>query len=124
MFANYNNRFLKVTVPQFSDNIYYGHFRMTRDSMDRLIQFSKTHSNIPYNWGGGESVMSLQEMIHIAVWFLANQYVMREVSVKFSRTISSVRRAIDRVTSMLEKITPIYQVASSSGRYRCCSCVF
>ncbi len=37
MFVKFNYRFLKVTIPQFSDNIYYGHFRMTRDSMDRLV---------------------------------------------------------------------------------------
>lgn len=53
--------------------------------------------------GGGEPVMSMYEMVHITVWYLANQCVMREISVKFGRTISSVWRAVDRVTSILEE---------------------
>jgi len=70
--------------------------------MQNLINYCEQHTSVR-NYGGGEPTMSMYEMVHITVWYLANQSVMREISNTFGRTISSVWTAIDRVTSILEK---------------------
>lgn len=70
--------------------------------MRKLVYFCEERYSPFYDWGGEEPVMLMYEMVHIAVWYLANECVLREIALKFDRTISSVWRAIKRVISILE----------------------
>lgn len=75
---------------------------MTRATMLQLVAFCEEKQS-DRNWGGDPVPMSMYEMVHICVWYLANNCVMREMSVLFGRCIASIWRAIDRVTGILEK---------------------
>ncbi len=89
-------------MPQYTDDVFRGHFRMSRETMQRLVTFCEEKAP-DRNWGGNETPMSMEEMVHVTVWYLANQSVIREIALLFGRSIASIWRAIDRVTSILEK---------------------
>lgn len=89
-----------MIVPQQTEQVYMGHFRMSRQGMLRLDAYCEEKSQ-HFAWGG-EEPMSMYEMVHITIWFLANKCFLRLIGDKFDRTVSSIWRAIDRVTTILE----------------------
>lgn len=88
-----------------SDEDFRRHFRMVPATFLRLVEYCEAryrpapedHEN------GGREPMSVLEMVFITLWYLANQCVLREISVRFNRTISAVWQAIDRITGLLEE---------------------
>lgn len=93
-----NYRFVINVIPQLTDGDFFHHFRMRRNSFSTLVEFCEENITTPVAGN-----MSVEEMAYITLWYLANQSCMREISLMFNRTISSVWRAIGRITFILGK---------------------
>ena len=67
-------------MPQFTDLAYRGHFRIARETMQRLVTFCEEKTS-DRNCGGNETTMSMDEMVHVIMWYLANESVLREIDL-------------------------------------------
>ena len=68
--------------------------------MEILISFCKDNA-LPSGYGN-VAPMTTREMFYITIWYLANQCPPRAISIMFNRLISSIWRATDRITKILE----------------------
>ena len=68
--------------------------------MEILISFCEDNA-LPSGYGN-VAPMTTREMVYITIWYLANQCPLRAISLMFNRSISSIWRAIDRITKILE----------------------
>ena len=87
-------------IPNLTEGDFHHHFRMGRESFLRLFSFCESKSGFLCI---SNDTMSLTEMLYICLWYLANQSSIREISLIFNRSISSVWRAVDRITQILER---------------------
>lgn len=93
--------FFTVTVPRYSLDEFKGHFRMTRETCERLVQAVLATGHIPIANRFGRKKIEPSKQVLIYIWCMANQEVTRLVADRFNVTYSSVTRVLHRITAAL-----------------------
>lgn len=99
-----NENFFEETVPQFSEEQFIEHFRISRDL---AMQLANTYENeyFHYQQGNSEKVSSLKSFLAF-LWFLSNEgATFRDVSDRFGIAISSLHKIVKRITYFLSNLS-------------------
>ncbi|KAK9507596.1 hypothetical protein O3M35_007419 [Rhynocoris fuscipes] len=95
---------LEETVPQYSDEVFFEHFRVSRATahyVGELYESSSYYHNQPGQYGN----LPAFHQVLIYLWYLGHQYSsFRDVADCFKVTISSINRIITRVTTFLSNL--------------------
>lgn len=82
---------------------FKAYFRMSTTSFDVLTQFLTSKMPEPVLAHGGCEPLSFDEMLYITLWYMANQYTLREIALLFNR-YGIIYLAIDAGNNLLTYI--------------------
>lgn len=100
-----NANFFEETVPQFSDQQFMGHFRISRDLATQLSDRYEASQYYNYQKGDSEKIGPLKTILAF-LWFASNEAAtFRDVSDRFGITISSLHKIVKRVTHFLSNMS-------------------
>lgn len=100
-----NKDFCEETVPQFSDEQFMQHFRISRDLATQLSHRYEASTYYHYQEGDSVKITSLKIILSF-LWFASNEAAsLRDVSDRFGITISSLHKIVRRVTYFLSNLS-------------------
>ncbi|KAL1491048.1 hypothetical protein ABEB36_011704 [Hypothenemus hampei] len=98
--------YFEEIVPQFSDELYIQHFRLTREMSEDLANRFADSEYYTWQEGDSEKVTPLKYIV-VFLWFAANEATsFREVSDRFHITKSTLFKIVRRVTFFLSNLSP------------------
>ncbi|XP_050505707.1 putative nuclease HARBI1 [Diabrotica virgifera virgifera] len=101
-----NQNYLEHTVTQYSQEEFFEHFRLSRGTVDGLVE--RFEASQYYNSQEGQhATISALHQVLIYLWYIGHQTCsFRDVGDRFNITISSVHRIIHRMTYFLSNLSP------------------
>lgn len=100
-----NENYFEETVPQFSDDQFINHFRISRELATQLSNRYETSGHYHYQEGDSMKITPLKTILAF-LWFAGNQAAtFRDVSDRFGITISSLHKIVRRVTYFLSNLS-------------------
>lgn len=101
-----NTEYLQQTIPQYSDELFLEHFRISRHVANSIADRFANSVYYTSNQAGCYGKLSAQHSIYIFLWFAGHQTAsFRDVADRFDVTISSLFRIIRRVMYFLSNLS-------------------
>nr|XP_023018368.1 putative nuclease HARBI1 [Leptinotarsa decemlineata] len=101
-----NKNYLEEIVPQYSEEVFFEHFRLTRQTAGQLGERFEMSPNFNSQVGQYRNILALQQVL-IYLWYIGHQTSsFRDVADRFGVTISSIHRIIHRITMFLSNLSP------------------
>lgn len=98
---------MEQTVPQFDDKQFQEHFRLSRQTVQHILNdFSRSHT-LPTYRAGRENVTPEKGLL-MCIWYLANQETYREMSDRFNVCQSTALITIRKVVKYFVTIRQRY----------------
>ncbi|KAL4104783.1 hypothetical protein QTP88_020059 [Uroleucon formosanum] len=102
-----NENFLEEIVPQYDNETYFGHFRISRHVSTMIAHLYRNSNYFKNNKYGQFGQIPADDQIIIFMWFVGHQTAsFRDVADRFNITLSSLHRIIERVTYFLSNYSP------------------
>lgn len=90
-------RFYEVTVPRYSPDIFTSHFRISRVSVEKLVNdINSSYVNVR-----GRPPIPVEKSILLTIWTLANQECFRSVSDRFALPRGHAHTIVLKVCKLL-----------------------
>ncbi|XP_074026324.1 putative nuclease HARBI1 [Leptinotarsa decemlineata] len=103
---NKNENYLEETVHQYSQEVFFEHFRLSRNTVENISERYETSPYYHRQMGQYGNISALHQVL-IYLWYIGHQTAsFRDVGDRFNITISSVNRVIRRLTLFLSNLSP------------------
>ncbi|KAJ8915701.1 hypothetical protein NQ315_000635 [Exocentrus adspersus] len=100
-----NEQYLEETVEAYSDEVFFEHFRLSKDTTQRIGEKYST-SQYFHDGSGQYGKLSAWHQVLIFLWYIGHQTASyRDVGDRFNVTISSVNRIVQRLTLFLSNLS-------------------
>lgn len=100
-----NRNFFEDTVPQFNDQQYLEHFRISSEVMDQLSDRYEASEYYHHQEGDSQKISPLKSLT-VFLWFASNEAAsFRVVADRFGITKSSLHKIVRRVTYFLSNLS-------------------
>lgn len=96
-----NENYLRMIVPQYSDQVFLEHFRVSTNVIEPLTTSFEASEYYKYH-SGQNGKISAQDQLLIYLWYIGHQTAsFRDVADRFDISKSSLERIIVRITYFL-----------------------
>lgn len=96
-----NENYLRMIVPQYSEQVFLEHFRVSRNVIEALTASFQGSEYYKYH-SGQNGKISAQDQLLIYLWYIGHQTAsFRDVADRFDISKSSLERIIVRITYFL-----------------------
>lgn len=101
-----SSNYFEVTVPMYSLDDFKAHFRMSRESVEKL----KSNLSTSYIDVKGRTKISLEKGILISIWTLANRESYRSIADRFGMHKGHAHTVVLKICKMISRISDKYIV--------------
>ncbi|XP_071054257.1 uncharacterized protein [Onthophagus taurus] len=100
-----NTNFLEEIVPSYDDDKFFHHFRLSRESVDIIVENFEASEHYKDSSGQYGNISSRNQVL-IVLWYIGHMSSFRDVANRFDITISSVHRILRRVVFTISNLAP------------------
>lgn len=102
-----NQNYLQLIVPNYNDQEFLEHFRLSRDTAETLAERFQT-SQYYTNYSGQYGKISAKDQLYVYLWYVGHQTAsFRDVADRFDISKSSLERIIVRLTYFLSNMSNV-----------------
>lgn len=94
-------------IKHYNDKEFVRHFRLTRTTVDFLIEDIRK-AEVMSSYKAGRENVTPEEAVYISIWYLSNTETFRQLSDRFNKTPSTIYNCVKTIIRYLVKISSQY----------------